>query len=350
MENIVNNQGNKTKYVFIEVLRIIACFLVIVNHTNSEIFLYSAPSLKWNLSLTYFFISKMAVPIFVMISGYTMLGKQDDYKKSMKRVIRMVITLVLFSVVVYTYQCMNGGYAVFSIVECLKMMIQYPLTVAYWYLYMYIGLLIMMPFLQKLVSLLSKRDCEIFIVISLVVNGICPILEHVWPNVAYTRLVDLAVFDSYIAMLMLGHYMKKYVTFSKKKVAAAVVVFVISLLFNVIMTKREYALYGPANFLFFDNIAFLPIMLEAISFFYIVMNIPWGEKLGKVIKVVGGCTFGIYLLSDIFIDKFHAVYVGLCDRGMYPIFAVILFEVFVFMLGFVVTYVLKKIPLIKKLL
>lgn len=46
------------RIVFIEMLRIFACFLVIVNHTNSTIFLQSAPSVTWFLSLTYFLYQK----------------------------------------------------------------------------------------------------------------------------------------------------------------------------------------------------------------------------------------------------------------------------------------------------
>lgn len=46
-------------YAF-DILRILACFLVIVNHTNSEVFLGMNPSLTWALSLAYFYFSKIA--------------------------------------------------------------------------------------------------------------------------------------------------------------------------------------------------------------------------------------------------------------------------------------------------
>lgn len=75
----------KSRETFLDLLRIIACFLVIVNHTNSVIFLGSSPdSLDWYVSLTYFFISKIAVPIFFMISGYLLLKKEDNYKKAFR--------------------------------------------------------------------------------------------------------------------------------------------------------------------------------------------------------------------------------------------------------------------------
>ncbi|MDE6107380.1 MAG: hypothetical protein K2F83_01730, partial [Oscillospiraceae bacterium] len=54
---------------YIEFIRIAACFLVYVNHTNSDIFYNRTPSLTWFLSLTYFFISKIAMPLFLLIMG-----------------------------------------------------------------------------------------------------------------------------------------------------------------------------------------------------------------------------------------------------------------------------------------
>lgn len=67
--------------VYLDFLRILACFLVIVNHTNSDIFLNSSIGITWFVSITYFFICKIAVPLFVMISGAVLLGKKDSYKK-----------------------------------------------------------------------------------------------------------------------------------------------------------------------------------------------------------------------------------------------------------------------------
>ena len=75
----------KERICYIDLLRIIACFFVIVNHTNSQIFQNRAPTLTWFVSLTYFFFSKAAVPVFIMISGYTMLSRQETHEKAFSR-------------------------------------------------------------------------------------------------------------------------------------------------------------------------------------------------------------------------------------------------------------------------
>lgn len=56
--NVNNSKAKQEKIVYIEILRIIACFLVIVNHTNSKIFLNSQIGDRWFASITYFLYVK----------------------------------------------------------------------------------------------------------------------------------------------------------------------------------------------------------------------------------------------------------------------------------------------------
>ena len=73
--NIEVKRGN---VVFLELLRILAAFCVIVNHTNCQ---DVEPGFLWGTSVAWFFASKIAVPVFVMITGYLMLQKIPLVKK-----------------------------------------------------------------------------------------------------------------------------------------------------------------------------------------------------------------------------------------------------------------------------
>lgn len=67
--------------VYIEFMRIAACFLVIVNHTVNQIVCAFPVSHTWFCATTYFFVSKIAVPLFLFIMGGLMLNKEDSPKK-----------------------------------------------------------------------------------------------------------------------------------------------------------------------------------------------------------------------------------------------------------------------------
>lgn len=340
----------KPRYAFIDTLRVLACFLVIVNHTIPMVFLAVTPSFTWFTSMTYFYISKVSVPVFVMIAGYTMLDKQDDYKKSMQRVVRMIAALFLFSFPYYLLQCIVGDRVNYGVMDYISSVLQNPLTVAFWYLHMYIGLMLMLPFVQKLAANLTKKDCQIFIGITLFVAGTMPMIEHLFPTAAYSKLVDLAVFDSYISMLFIGHYIKKYVVPTKRLTIVAGICYVACIVFSVCMTFHEYHRNGGTDYLFYDDRVFLANVLEAACFFYLIQQITLKEKAAKIMKIIAGCTFGIYLIQDMVYGLTQVIYRTLCTVGVHPILSMILFQIAVFIMSFIMTFVMKKIPLLKKLL
>ena len=338
------------RYVCIDILRILSCFLVIVNHTNSRIFLNTTPSFTWFLSLTYFFICKVAVPIFVMISGYTMLHRMDNYKKIIGKVIRILFVWLIFSLFYYVDDYINGVRTVINVKDFILTILNNPVTNAFWYLYLYIGILIMLPFLQKFVSVLNKKDFQIFFGISLLIFAIYPIIEHLCPSLDIYSYVMIPLFDSYICILMIGYYIKKYVTLSKKKFIISGILFLGACAFNVSMTYIEYQRNYGTDYLFYDNRIFLPIIIESVCLFYMVLHVKIGENISRILKIISECTFGIYLFSDFLIERLIFIYTELYESGVYCIFAVIIFEIVVFVVGGICTYLLKRVPCIKSFL
>ena len=124
----------KERVCYIDCLRIIACFFVIVNHTNSELFLERAPTLTWFCSLAYFFFSKTAVPVFLMISGYTMLDKQTSHKDAARRAFRYGCSLVVFSGIYYLF----GDFTDISLKNFSEIIRSKPIHYTFWYMYVYL--------------------------------------------------------------------------------------------------------------------------------------------------------------------------------------------------------------------
>ena len=279
-----------------------------------------------------------------------MLDKIDSYKKVMGRVVRMVFALYAFSLPYYLGQWQVGDRPFISVKDFLVCVFQYSQTNAFWYMYMYIGLLIMLPFLQKMVANLSKKDVQIFICLCLLITGVWPIVEHWFPILAYSKLVDFALFDSFVGILFIGYYMKKYVTPSKKKLIASMITFVICTSFNVIMTRHEFNIMGGTNYLFYDDRVYLPIVLASASVFYMVSHLKVEGNFAKIMKVIGGCSFGIYLLADFFIGRLQWIWTALCAKGVHSVIAVVMYEFLIFGVTLIVTLVLKLIPGVKKIL
>ena len=85
--------NTKNKTIYIEVLRTVSIFLVIFNHTRglgNNLYSYVLPdtfSYWGSLALSIF--CKVAVPIFFMISGGMLLGKEESIRELFqKRIFR----------------------------------------------------------------------------------------------------------------------------------------------------------------------------------------------------------------------------------------------------------------------
>ncbi len=343
----------KSRKVFLDLLRNLACFLVIVNHTNSTIFLGHAPdSPIWYVSLTYFFISKIAVPIFFMISGYLLLSKVDSWKKALFRVLRIVIVLVVCGFIYSVYEALHlyPGTPLWTQIQntAFKVHSKTPSN-ALWYLYAYLGVLLMLPFLQKMAQAMKKQDYHIFFVISGLFVSVLPILTHYFPDFYLFVDFQLPLFSGYICMLFVGNY---FARFEIKKTTwgflAAAALFVLMLAFNVVATYFEYQQSSTA-YLFFDNRVFLPILVQSACVFYMVSFVRLPEKVANVVCYIGSCTFGIYLISDIVIGLLETYYEQV-SSVLHVFVAMILYEICVFLIGLVITAVLKFIPYVKKVL
>lgn len=353
MEKVMEKPSSRQRYLFIDVLRIVACMGVIIHHTMASVYQEVGPSATWFISFVIYFLTRFSVPVFVLISGFNLLDRQDDYKKSAKRVLNAALPLLMFSLMWYLYQWKTGMRPEIGVMDFISNVLQTPFSLAYWYMYMYIGLLVMTPFLQKLLSALDKRDCQILIGLSMLIYETWPIIEHWFPSLTYSKLVDFSLFEGYMCMMMIGYYIKKYVVPSKKLLYGSVIGLIACLTFNVVLTYQEYMIKGGQDFLFYSNAEFLPVVMEGICIFCIAMCLLENESqiqtsATKVIKVVSGCTMGIYYLADITMIRINSWNTYLRGLGLHPLLAIFIFQITVFAIDFAITFILKKIPLLKK--
>ena len=69
----------------------------------------------------------------------------------------------------------------------------------------------------------------------------------------------------------------------------------------------------------------------------------------KAVTWLGGCSFGIYLLSDLFLDIYMPFYQLYLLHRFHVIAALLIYEALIFLTGAAVTAILRCIPLVKRL-
>lgn len=93
------------RIVYMDVLRVIACFSVIMIHSSARYVVKDIGSFNFWVGNIFDGLARIGVPLFIMISGALMLDKNYQFstQKIIKHIIRMIVFLFFgrFCIVLY---------------------------------------------------------------------------------------------------------------------------------------------------------------------------------------------------------------------------------------------------------
>lgn len=343
------------KKLHIEILRIIAIFLVIFNHTGSIGFQAYTQTNNKKLYVLYLFmaiICKIAVPIFFMISGALLLGRdesiRDLYKK---RISRIVFILVIFSLMQYVY-IIRDDIHTFSIIAFLKSIYSNPIIIPYWYLYSYLSFLVILPFLRKMVQKMNQTDFIYLFILWICMSFIAPILEKIL-GIYINDYLKCALLNTNIFFPLVGYYCEYYFeNHNKMKILKYLFLFsVVCIFITGLFTWSEVKLTGNIKTQrWLGSFISIPTIFIYLSFKLILEKYTLNESITNILCIVGKCTFGIYLLEErlrsIFLYRFIDLYkqyigtMGSCLIGITIIIGI----------GTFIVLIMKRIPILRKIL
>lgn len=349
MKGVVSMSSARSRNANLDLLRILSAYLVIICHTIWFIQLneLSAP-VRYGIFMVQAF-SKIAVPVYFMITGCTLLTKSDSIRRTLQRLLRIACVLIVFSIVQELLPLHRpADLLAFRLPSFLEFIYRQPAIDAYWYLYAYIAILLMMPLLQKLVKSMSKSDFAYFFAISFFVFGIWPVVVEYTPISEYTYHFTLPLFSTNICYLLMG-YAFIAVPHKKQPAALLLLLLVLSIAVNAAFMNHDHLATGGAYHQFMDNIAFLPMLIATGCFFALICRIPLNGRAAAVCTELGRCSFGAYLLCDLFLEVLAPVFYPLrAAFGQIP--ALLLYQLLILASSVVTAAVLRRLPLLRKIL
>lgn len=358
----------KRGYLYIEFCRIFACFWVIFNHTTINGYTLFCVSEKGTIRFwIYLFISifcKCAVPIFFAISGAFLLNRNEYLKEIFnKRIKKMLLILIAWSVLYYIIDCHINN-ADLSVKEFLQKLYSQNLAGHLWYLYGYIGLLIGIVFIRTMVQNTTNKNFIYMLVLTLMYHGVIPVAEYIFSKGSITL-------NSYLKMSWLmgqmiiypciGYYIHNRIDINKvklKHICGLWILNIITIMISALMTYYKINVTGLCNDsdsqTFHYSFAIVNCITVMITARYFFEHIKVRQCIQKVITYVGSCTFGIYLMHIIILNKWkffqniwevlHSLPVHINNMLVAWIVCLI-----VMLICLIITGVMKKIPLLRKL-
>jgi len=330
------NTLSREHIAWVDLLRVLACFLVIVSH-SCDPFVGQYDN-NYSEFLTGALIGssvRCSVPLFIMMSGLLLLPIKMDmktfYAKRAKRLLWPFIFWSLALPVLY-FLYVNSGIEIvnpniasadYTIGNMFQKMYLFVFNFNYdttplWYAYMLIGLYLFMPIISAWLVQAEKKDIQWFLGIWLITTFL-PIIQFAAPFLGYPGAFGnmglLGVcdwnpfgtfyyFSGFLGYVVLAYYLKRFPI--KGNMAKTLKIAIPLFLLGYVLTAGGYLLmhhYYPEDYVKLEIIWFFSgINVFFMTFAaYIVMQ-KFKIKGSSFLTKLAGLTFGIYLCHFIFVE------------------------------------------------
>ncbi len=218
----------KQRVVFLDWLRVIACFMVMIVHASecvySNDYSFSFPSElgRWSVCLINGFV-RPAVPLFLMASAYLLVPLRTDtgtfFRKRLTRVvIPFVLWLVFYAVLPAAWGETTVDGAISNLAQIAINFI--PRASHLWFIYMLLGIYIIMPVLTPWLERVSRREEECYILLWLFTTLFWhahEIFGEVFGECWWNPFPLFYYVSGYVGYVLLAHYIRKYLDWNMRK-------------------------------------------------------------------------------------------------------------------------------------
>lgn len=339
--------------LYLESLRILAILLVMFNHTNIDGFMLFTQKTSSPFYLIYIIISlacKIAVPLFFMISGTLLLGKNDTIQSVFTKRLPRIVLALLFSATCYIVLLPIPN---MMIAKFFKTLYSTDLVGSLWYLYAYIAILLILPFLQKMVQQLSTVHFYYLIALHFIILGILPIVQYfIQPNLYLHRYLQIPIATPLtIFYFIIGYFIDRQKhLLGKKQLTLLGILAIISLLINAFVVMYHVKQVGISNLTTVERFHNTLFLFPTLFTFIAIKKLHLSIKLPtKLITYLGSLTFGIYLMERLLWSKTHVIF-KLLQPLLPDILACFIWIFCAFLLGVIIVSLLKKVPFINKII
>lgn len=327
---------------WIDLLRVIACFLVVFSHCCDPFVA------QFDTNPGAFFTGVFAgslvrpcVPLFVMMTGVLLfpvgISMSDFYRKRIGRLLLpllfwSVVLPLLFSLYLNGMVTTNSPSIVpenFVFTHAWTKLYTFIFNFTYdttplWYLYMLVGLYLVMPVLSTWLEQAKKGDIQLFLYIW-GISLVLPYLKMIAPLLGYTgnygNMGILGVCDwndygtfyyvsGFIGYLVLAYYLVKYpLSWSWKRTLRITIPMFLTGYFITSFGFVETQKYFPGNYANLEIIwyfAGINVFLMTFSLFVIIQK--WNVSSFAWLSRLASFTFGIYLCHFIFVQVAYDVF------------------------------------------
>lgn len=325
-------QKLKSRVLYFDVLNIVACVAVVFLHHNGLVHKYTPDTVvAWRQALAVEVVAFFAVPIFLMLTGATLMEYRKKYSTRdffRKRLSRVLVPFAIWSVLTFIYAIWQGRYVVdqLTFTSVWNIFMSSDMMSIYWFFPVIIAIYLAMPILSLLAQYAGRQWLWYVAILGLLTYSVFPPLAKLLGLDFNTSYQLPLTGGGFIIFPILGYLLATEEKLKNKWFVwvciGAVFALVLRYLVTYYLTRQE----GATNYILSSYVYFTGV-LPAVALFMIMKRIPWNDFIKgtyvKVLSTVSACSLGVYLIHIMIMDTelrwFHMSDASVVWRIIMPI-------------------------------
>lgn len=322
------------RVVFVDYIRVVACFLVMLVHASENFYAADASGLAGNVSLlanesnrfwvAFYdgFCGRISVPLFMIVSAFLLVPMKsgvtmgDFYKRRFKRIIPpMVIFMLLYTFLPLAW----GGMSWEQSLNDLKMLpLNFPSMAGHlWFMYPLISLYLIIPIVSPWLERASAKE-ELTFLGLFGISTFIPwihrfISPEIWGECFWNGFTMLWYCSGYLGYLVMAHYIRYHLDWNRKK---KLIAGSLCLLAGAAFTGWSFWYMGtPGQTIETPLLEWswefcTPNVLLASFGAFLLFSCIELKETPKLIRKLSDMSFGMYLMHLFFLGPIARVLIG----------------------------------------
>lgn len=350
----MDTQSIDQRKLNLDLLRIVCCFLIVLLHFSSS-YQTSVPigNYAFNVMTVYNSLTRVAVPVFIMLSGYFLLNpaKSFNIKTYLLRPARFLLTVYIWSAF-YAFQgaiaelIRTGTVTQERLSDSFNRFVQGHYHM--WFCFLLAGYYILLPIGRKIAE--DTRVLSLFIILWVIFAFLIPCISswfNLLPLYNYFEKYEMNVLRGYWGYFLLGYLIR---SLNLKKPLR----FTIYILGALSMATTIYlSIFQSISSNTYKDNWFSPgsplILLSSFAAFLLFTQIKInpGERGRNIIVTLSGFSFFIYMFHIFILEKMNLA--GITTISFNPLLSVPALSLCAFLVSLPIAWIVSKIPFINKI-
>ena len=322
----------KIRNINLDVLKIMACIGVVLLHTTMPGF---KETRIWNYSSYLYYLGTYSIPVFFMVNGYLLLGKNEiSYSYILQKIKWILVTVSIWTLIIWIYK---RDFSQNPIKKVLGSLLQRGYFFQFWFFGALILIYLCLPILKRFLK--SKNRYLLVLSLLVIIGFVLELTNYLLQKPVQVYVIQTFRLWTWFFYYILGGFIAQFNLANLRscfknwmKVVTLVLLFISPFILYVLAKDIHHNLYAEY---FYDSIF---VKIVSLGFFLTVLTFDLNTDKNRWIIYISNQIMGVFIIHT-FVMKVWEKLVGFSFAGAY-----LLFLIFTLSVSFAVVGILIKIP------